>query len=255
MSADSASIRRYAGWALVTGLSVAAAAAVLALLTGSFDDTDVRVILTSIGFAVASATGSSGAAARLRASHALHLLGTATVLASIAAFVLLLAGLWTDMDQWGDEGIWRAFGIFGVLGVAGSHACLILGARRRTDSEAVRLLTLASLGFSIFDTTAVLLPLLELVADVEEPWPNIFGAGLVLLVLTSILPPILRKMQPAAPAPSANGNLDRGTVFLAGAVLEIADRIELLNSDPGNREPEIRAQVNRLRDLAQSYES
>ena len=105
-------------------------------------------------------------------------------------------------------------------------------------------LTLASLGFSAFDTTAVLLPLLELVADVEEPWPNIFGAGLVLLMLTSILPPILRKLQPAAP-----------TVFLAGAVLEIADRIELLNSDPGNREPEIRAQLTRLRDLAQGYET
>jgi hypothetical protein len=38
-------------------------------------------------------------------------------------------------------------------------------------------------------------------------------------------------------------------------VIEIAERIELLNSDPGHREPEIRAQVNRLRDLAQSYES
>ena len=255
MSAESASIRRYAGSALVTGLSIAAAAAVLALLTGSFDDTDWRVILTSIGFAVASATSSSGAAARLRASHALYLLGTATVLASIAAFVLLLAGLWTDMDRWGDEGIWRAFGIFGVLGVAGSHACLMLGARRRTDGEAVRLLTLASLGLSAFDTTAVLLPLLELVADVREPWPNIFGAGLVLLVLASILPPVLRKMQPAAPPRGVNGHLDRGTAFLAGAVLEIADRIELLNSDPGNREPEIRAQLNRLRELAHSYES
>lgn len=128
MSADSAAIRRYAGWALVTGLSVAAAAAVLALLTGSFDDTDWRVILTSIGFAVASAT-------------------------------------------------------------------------------------------------------------------------------SSILPPILRRMQPAAPPRSANGSLDRGTAFLVGAVIEIADRIELLNSDPGNREPEIRAQVTRLRDLAHSYET
>jgi hypothetical protein len=68
VSDDSASIRRFAGWALVGGLSVAAAAAVLALLTGSFSDTDVRVILTSIGFAIASATASSGAAARLRPS-------------------------------------------------------------------------------------------------------------------------------------------------------------------------------------------
>jgi hypothetical protein len=62
-------------------------------------------------------------------------------------------------------------------------------------------------------------------------------------------------MQPAAPPRSVNGNVDRGTAFLATAVIEIAERIELLNSDPGHREPEIRAQVNRLRDLAQSYGS
>jgi hypothetical protein len=47
-------------------------------------------------------------------------------------------------------------------------------------------------------------------------------------------------MQPAAPRRSVNGNVDRGTAFLATAVIEIAERIELLNSDPGNREPEIR---------------
>jgi hypothetical protein len=255
VSADGASIRRFAGWALVTGLSVAAAAAVLALLTGSFDDTEVRVILTSIGFAVASATGASGAAARLRSSQRLYLLGTATLLASGLAFVLLLAGLWTDMHEWGDEDVWRAFGCTAVLGVAGAHACVMLGARRRTDSEAIRLLTLAAVGFSAFDATAVLLPLLELVSGIDEPWPNIFGAALVLLVLTSVLPPILRKMQPAAAPLSTNGKVDGGTEFLAAAVIEIADRIAVLNSDPGNRAPEIRAQVNRLKELARSYEN
>ena len=93
--------------------AVAAAAAVLALLTGSFDDTDTRVILTSIGFAIASAAGSSGAAARLRPSAGLQMLGTATLVASVAAFVLLVAGLWTDMDDWGPEGVWRTFGCVG----------------------------------------------------------------------------------------------------------------------------------------------
>jgi hypothetical protein len=91
----------------------------LALLTGSFDDTDLRVMLTSIGFAVASATASSGAAARLHPSDRIH----------------------------------------------------------------------------------------------------------------------LRDWIPVA------------------AVIEIADKLEVLNSHPGNREPEIRTQLKRLRDLAESYES
>ncbi len=260
MNPDAASIRRFAGVALVTGLCVAAAAAVLALLTGSFDDTDTRVILTSIGFAIASATASSGAAARLRPSEGLRLFGTATLFASIAAFVLLLAGLWTNMDEWESEGVWRTFGCVAILGIAGSHACVMLGALRRGDAELVRLITLSSIGFAAFDALAVILPLAGLVDDIEEPWPRVFGATLVLLVLTSVLPPILRRMQPVArPARSvkgsANGSAAATDDFLASAVIQIADKIDALNSDPGNRTPEIQAQVNRLRNLAQSFEN
>jgi hypothetical protein len=256
MNQDHGSIRRFAGWSLVIGLSVAAAAAVLALLTGRFDDTDARVILTSIGFAIASATGSTGAAARIRPSEGLQLLGSATLVASVAAFVLLLAGLWTSMDEWGSEDVWRAFGCVAVLGIAGSHAGVMLGALRRGDTDVVRLLTLSSIGFAAFDTLAVILPLAELVDDFDEPWPRIFGAALVALVLTSVLPPILRRMQPAArPASSANGSVSQSEDFLASAVIQIADKIDALNSDPGNRAPEIRAELKRLRNLAQSFEN
>ena len=256
MDLTAATIRRFAGLALVTGLCVAAAAAVLALVTGSFDETDTRVILTSIGFAIASATASSGAAARLRPSAAMHLLGTATLVASIAAFVLLLAGLWTNVDDWGSEGVWRTFGCVSILGIVGSHACLMLGALRRGDAPVVRLLTLSAIGFAAFDGLAVILPLAGVVDDIDEPWPRIFGAVLVLLVLTSVLPPIMRRMQPAArPAPSANGDRAGADDFLASAVVQIADKIDALNSDPGNRSPEIQHEVNRLRNLAQSFEN
>jgi hypothetical protein len=254
------SIRRFAGLALVTGLCFAAAAAVLALLTGSFDDTDTRVILTSIGFAIASATASSGAAARLRPSEGLQLLGTATLIASVAAFLLLLAGLWTNIDEWGSEGVWRTFGCVAILGIAGSHACLMLGALRRADVPVVRVLTLSAICFAAFDSLAVILPLAGLVDDIDEPWPRIFGAVLVLLVLTSVLPPIMRRMQPAArPSENANGNGNANAAaaenFLASAVIRIADKIDALNSDPGNRTPEIQAEVNRLRNLARSFEN
>jgi hypothetical protein len=260
---DPASIRRFAGIALVTGLSCAAAAAVLALLTGDLDETDTRVILTSIGFAFCSAVASTGATARLRPSETLQLLGTGTVIAASVSFVLLLMGLWTNMDDWGSEGIWRTFGCVAVLAIAGSHACVMLGAARSTDSDAIRMLTTAALILGAFDAFAVILPLAGLVDDIEEGWARVFGATLVLLVLASILPPILRKMQqPAARAAavaasaSANGGpRDGSDEFLASAVIRIADRIEVLNADPGNRAPEIRAEVKRLRTLAQSFEN
>ena len=256
MTADIASIRRFAGIALVTGLCCAAIAAVIALLTGSFSDGDARVILTSIGFAIASATASAGAAARLRPSTALWLLGTATLLASVVAFLLLLAGLWIDMDNWGDESVWRAFGCIAVLGAAGAHACVMLGALRRSDTETVRLLTFSSVAVSAFDTLAIILPLLKLIDDVDETWARVFGATLVLLILTSVLPAILRRIQTVAPRPSAaSESTAPGDEFLATTVIRIADRIELLNSDPGNRAPEIQAEVRRLRKLAEGFET
>ena len=255
VTAEAAAIRRFAGLALVTGLCVAAGAAVLALLTGSFGNTDENVVLSSIGFVVASAAASSGAAARLRPSGPLQVLGGATVIASVTAFLLLLIGLW--ITGGGSEGVWRAFGCIGMLGVAGAHACLMLGALRSRDSEAIRLLTFSSIGFSAFDTLAVVLPVLELIDNMDDSWANVFGATLVLLVLTSVLPPILRRMQPATPpiAQTSNGSVHPGDEVFASAVIRIADRIDVLNGDPGNRAPEIRAELDRLRKLAQSFEN
>jgi hypothetical protein len=48
--------------------------------------------------------------------------------AAIRAFAgrALVGGLWTEMGRYGDEDIWRAFGCFGVLSLAGAHACLML---------------------------------------------------------------------------------------------------------------------------------
>ena len=132
----------------------------------------------------------------------------------------------------------------------------MLGSLRRSDADAVRLLTLTSVGLSAFGTLAVILPLLGLVDDVHETWARIFDATLVLLILTSVLPSILRRMQPAAlhrpPGPEKTEVADE---FLATAVIRIADRIEVLNSDPDNRAPEIHAEVRRLRRLAESFET
>ena len=243
---DRQQIRRFAARALAGGLSLAALVAILALLTGDLSDTDGKVILTSIGFALCSATGSSGATARLRG---LDLLGGVTLVASVAAFVLLVAGLWTG--DWGSEGIWRSFGCVGVVGLAGSHACVMLGARRRGDSEAVRRITAAALCLGAIDALGAIMPISGLVSDVDEVWGRVFGAALVLLVLASVLPPILRRAQPASAAASPDGEADS----LASAVVRIADRIDALNSDPGNRAPEIRAELDRLRKLAQTFEN
>jgi hypothetical protein len=261
VTADAASIRRFAAWALVAGLSLAAATAIIALLVGSFDDTELRVVLTSLGFAVCSSTGSAGAALRVRAGANLRALGTATLALSLAAFLLLLAGLWINMDEWGSEGVWRTFGCTAVLGFAGAHASLVLGARRGSDSPAIRALASFSVVLGALDAFGAIVPISGIADDIDEAWARLFAAGLVLLVLTSVLPAILRRMQPAPtgePAPAARGPVPAGAgqalAFLAAEVVSTADRIEELNRGPGIRAPEIRVEVERLRNLARAFE-
>jgi hypothetical protein len=243
-------IRRAGGWALVGGLTIAALTAVAALLGGSFDETELRVILTSIGFAVSSATAAVGATQRLRASAGLRALGTATMVLAVLAFVLLGAGLWTNMDDWGSEGIWRAFGCTALLAIAGAHACVVLGARRPSDSDAVSFLVFLSLAFAIVDTLGGIAPISGLMESFDEGVANLLAAVLVLLVLTSVLPPILRRLQ-RAPAEAPTTALER----FAREVEALAVRIDELNQGPAVRAPEIRREVERLRALARSFQA
>jgi hypothetical protein len=67
---DPAEIRRALGWALVASLSLAAVTASFALQSGSFDDTDERVILSSLAFSLYSGVSASGASLRMRAAGA-----------------------------------------------------------------------------------------------------------------------------------------------------------------------------------------
>jgi hypothetical protein len=249
-----ARLRRAAGWALVAGLTTAALTAVAAVLSGDFDDTDGRVILTSIGFALCSSAAAAGATQRFRSEEWLRALGTVTVGFSGAAFVLLLAGLWTG--DWGSEGIWRAFGCVALLGIAGSHACVVLGARRPSDSALIGFLVIASLGLAALDTGGALLPISGAVEEVDESFEEavekLFAVTLILLVLTTVLPALLRRLQQRSPGrEGAVAPIER-----FGAEVEaIADRIEDLTRGPGLRTPEIRREATRLRDLARSFQA
>ena len=196
MSADLASVGRVAGWLLVAGLTIAAAAAVVVLVQGDFDQTEARVIYTSLGFALASATGSAGARAMTHASAGLRALGVATVACSVVAFALFALVLWgRDLYEESTD-LWRVIGCITVAGIAGAHACLVLGARKSTDNQAVRLLTVAAVCLGVFDALGVILPLSGLVDDVDGTWARVFGSALVVLMLASVLPPLLRKLGP-----------------------------------------------------------
>ena len=255
-------VRRALSWALVAALCVAALTAIGAVLSGDFDETDSRVIATSLGFAVFSATAASGASLRFRDSQNLRALALATMALSAAGFLLLLVALWSE----GDDGAWRWFGSAALAALACSHASLVSGALRAWDSPAVGALTKASITLGVVDSFFGILALSGAVDDVDEGFGQLMAVLVILLLLSTALPPILRRLQrpSVAVAPRAGGPSTAAEAAtpsrrnpaprpLAAEVLAAADRIEALNGDPGNRAPEIRRECERLRELARSH--
>lgn len=237
---STAGLRRLAGRALVGGLCIAAAVAIVALLTGSFDDTDWKVIGTSLGFGVFSSTAAAGGSLRLRGESWAGRLGAAAVLASVAAFALLFAALWISDG----EGVWRAWGVAGLAALWTAHASLILRPLRPSDRSSVRSWSATAVTALGIDTAAVILLLVGIDPGDSEILPRLLGVVLVVAILATALVPILRRMTPHAPAPVTGE-----APTLAQQIAAAAARL-----DPLAGTSELRAEVARLRDLAREAE-
>ena len=242
--------------ALAAALCVAAATGIVAILTGDFDRTEGEVVLTSLGFAVFSATTAPGASLRLRESEGLRALGAATVGFSVVSFALLAIALWTE----GEDALWRAFGCAGFVALACSHASLVLGARRPSDGPALEWLCTASIALGATDALFGVIAASGVVDEVDRGFVEFVAVLVILLVLTTALQPIARRLareptakpqRPSSPAPAPAE--PRAPQPLAAEVLAAADRIDALNADSGNRAVDIQREVDRLRELARTY--
>jgi hypothetical protein len=260
-----AAIRRWVGWIAVATLCIAALTAIAAILQGELDDEDARVIGASLGFGVFSALAAPGATLRLRARDSLRTLGVVVLVLAAVSYVLLLVGLFGAED---DEDVWRLFGAFALGSFCASHAALVIGAFRDTDSGATRLIAIASIALSAIDSGIGILACGGAFDEIDDPEGLVRFAGVVvvLLLLTTALPPILRRFQvkpesrPAAP-PAAAAQMQappsradaRVPAPFATEVIATVDRIAALNADPGNNAPQIRRECERLRELARTY--
>ena len=250
-------VRRRLLVALAAALCVAAATGIVAILTGNFDSTEANVLLTSLAFAVFSATSAPGGSLRLGQSEGARLLGSATIGLSVASFLLMTAAVWTEDD----DTLWRTFGCFGFAAFACSHAALVTGARRRTDGPAVDALFAASLVLGAADALFGVLGASGAVDRIDRGVVELIAVTVILLVLTTVLQPIARR--PASPRPAGDEasvpasvpvpSAPREPQGFAAAVLAAADRIDAFNGDPGNRAPDIRREVERLRELVRIY--
>jgi hypothetical protein len=228
--------------ALIAGLCVAAAAAIAALLGGDFDDTHWRVVGTSLGFSLFTAFGGAGDALRRQTRGRRVLLGAATTAMAGLAFALLVAACWIDDDS---EALWRAWGTTAFLALWGSHASLVLRARRRGDSTLVTILVATSIVTATFDTATAVLAVTGAVDDVSDGVARLIGVVLVITLLSTALPPIMRRLDRGpAPADAFGQRLTMGE--LAEEITSVAGRLER-SGDACREAAELRRLAERAR--------
>jgi hypothetical protein len=198
-----ASLIRHGVLMLAAGLCLAAAVAIWALVTGSFDDTSVRVLLTGLAAALCTVGGLAGSTA-LGLKNRERRVGEVTIGLSQLALLLALTLIWihgaTDRDM-----LERALGVSSVLTLAGAHASLLLARLRHHDTRAVHGLTQGA----IFFATAAALLVSALFIASEGPvtagvW-RLLGVLVVLALLNTLLVPLARGISSAAHGPQSPG--------------------------------------------------
>jgi hypothetical protein len=177
---------------LTAGLCLAAAVAIWALLTGSFDDTSVRVLLTGLAAALSTLGGLAGSTA-LRLKNSDRRVGEVTIGLSQLALLIALAMIWVPSATDGDA-LARALGVTTVLMLAGAHASLLLARSRRRDTRTVHVLTQAAIACAT--SSALLTSGLFTASDgpiAPAVW-RLLGVLVVLAVLNTLLVPLVRKI-------------------------------------------------------------
>jgi hypothetical protein len=200
-----ASVIRHGVLMLAAGVCLVAAVAIWALLTGSFDDTSVRVLLSGLAAALCTLGGLAGATT-LRLNVRERRVGEATIGLSQLTLLLALALIWIA-DATDSGTLARALGVTSVLMLAGAHASLLLARLRHRDTRTVRVLTQAAI---VCASSAALLVSGLFVASegqvASTVW-RLLGVLVVLALLNTFLVPLARRITRDNQQPACNDPL------------------------------------------------
>ena len=183
----------------VTALSLTALFAIFALLAGSFDETQVRILATTGGFGLASLLAMPGTRLLEQGRHVD--LGRLVVSLAALSFVLELWAVWIATES---ATSWKAFGVAVSFTVAVAQIANSLARRRPSDPDSIRLL---GLGAGVCAIVLALLVSNAALAEVDDSgYYRFLGVVAVLDVLLASLQPVVRRFgAPAAPSSRASG--------------------------------------------------
>jgi len=184
--------RRVFLWALVASLSVTAVIAIGTLLFAEFDDTAGRILATTVLLSLACLLSLS-AGVLLDQGRAVPL-AWGTIVASGAGFVLAMVVIWGDP---GNETLSRITWTLWVGAGAGAQAATVTALLRPGASR--RLRVLLALSIVLASSLAALIAVGIWTEPDSDAFARALGALAVAAVLTSLLQPILQRIERPAP--------------------------------------------------------
>jgi hypothetical protein len=109
---------------LIASVGISAFLGILAILIGNFGEFEIKVLLTTLTISGASLCGlCCGAAIELRGQRVLPFAG---ILSAIIAAVMIIIGMWGELDS---EAFWKSTATVSIFAVAFSHLSLLMLAR------------------------------------------------------------------------------------------------------------------------------
>jgi len=194
---EHAELRRLLLVATVSAMSLTALFAIFALLTGSFDETQLRILATTGGCGLASLLAMPGTRLLERLEHVD--LGRLVVFLAALTFVVELWAVWIDTHS---DVSWRALAVAVSITVALAQIAGSLARPRPSDPDAVALLGLAAGVCAL--ALALLISLAALAKIGEAGYYRLLGVVAVLDVLLVALQGAVRKFG-APPAAAVAG--------------------------------------------------
>ncbi len=182
-------VRKGSLYSFIAFLSISALLAITCVLSGSFGDLEIKILVTTSVIAVASICSLCCSAYSNRKENALPGLGGISV-AAVSA-VMLIVGVWAEMDS---EVYWKTTAICSVFAIAFAHSLALLAVGLRPTHYWLQLAT----GINIFALASLIS--LMIVVELDSEGVFKFVAVLAILVaLETLVIPILGRLAGAAP--------------------------------------------------------
>ena len=180
--------RRVALLGLIGSLCLTAALAIVALLTGDFDDTAGQILVTTAFVSLYSLLSLPAGILLDRGQYR----GVAWVVIALAAvgFLLALKVVWIDWDD-ASEATWKSLVVVAAFCGASSQTAAVLSRRREDDSPRVRQLSWLSVALGFVLAAMIAVAALEQIDS--GGYYRALGAVVVANVLFVVVGPLARR--------------------------------------------------------------